>query len=606
MSDRSTEDEIRAELRQFAHSLPHLLRLHAQAGTWLERRRVRKQINLTLREQRRAEDAARVEQVQWTQRTIDRYRSHALVVAERATDPNVDHTRRYHDAQALTRHADTLRATIVDNDRLTTVERGIALDGVDAATTFPHFETGRLFDRAHKVRGLDALRYRARVARETGAVRDRGVNADWPRRLAEARDRQAEKEWLDQRERDAADPNRYQVSVVWTRPDGTRDREEQSFGTEYMSASWQYGAVDSILTFDDTTVSVETWDSRDDRAPIYRHEGTPAAVARAAQARAESLRRQALEHPVRREDAPVRETPPPPEHILRDQVRADLSRLVGTRTTRPDGGPGAEPSTGSGIDHKEGVQVEPDRLAAVEAELSQLRADRDRLGSRVAMLQRGLDAVTADRDRTRRRLDAAEAEVTAVKARNQRLVAEINEVRDRATGPVLSPGVAEHVRHIEAERDQARRDRDRYQRERDQARGAARPAGSQQRRAQEQAAQNGERSGRGSGQSDRDRAVAEWNELVGRNMAEALAEIPDRPEIAKRDLGKVDWTRFTTGDDNADELARWWAEGGAAQYWAEHDNRNRPAPGATQAWQPDPTGQPERNGQRRNGIERSR
>ncbi|MGN2640514.1 hypothetical protein ACTD5D_30970 [Nocardia takedensis] len=516
MTDRSTEDEIRAELRQFAHSLPHLLRLHAQAGTWLERRRVRKQISRTLREQRREVEEHREHELWFTQEMIGAYRRSALHVAEAAEDPNVDHTRRYHAAEGLARHAEALRATIVGNNGLTAVERGIALDAVDAATTFPYYKTGPLFDRAHKVRGLDALRYRARVARETGAVRERAVDTRRSAAMVGAHAHQVEKAWLDRRELDAVDPDRYQVSVVWSRPDGTQDhREVRSFGTEYMSAVWQHETLVSMSLPNDPHVAVETWDSLDDRAPIYRHEGSPAAVIRSAQARAESLRRQALEHPVRREDAPVRETPPPPEHVLRDQVRADLSRLVGTRTARPDGGPGAEPSTGSGIDQKKEVQVEPDRLAAVEAEVSQLRADRDRLGSRVAMLQRGMDAVTDDRDRTRRRLDTAEAEVTAVKARNQRLVAEINEVRARATGPVLSPGVAEHVRHIEAERD-------RYKRERDDARG----------------------------------------------------------ELARY-----------THPEHAD---------------AADQRRDSERSGDTQTWQPDQTPGAERNGQRRNGIERSR
>ncbi|WP_067478743.1 hypothetical protein [Nocardia amamiensis] len=165
MSDRSVEDELIAEARKFGHSLTHMLRLHAQATNWFERRKVRKQISLALREQRRAEQTAREHHLTWTQEMIDRYRAHALAVAERAHNPSVDHERRYRDAQSLNRHANDLRARIVANDRLTKTEQGIALDGLDAATTFPQFEPGRLFDKAHKVRGIDALRYRAQVAR---------------------------------------------------------------------------------------------------------------------------------------------------------------------------------------------------------------------------------------------------------------------------------------------------------------------------------------------------------------------------------------------------------------------------------------------------------
>lgn len=174
MSDRSVEDELIAEARKFGHSLTHMLRLHAQAATWLERRRVRKQISVVLREQRRAEETTRKHQLVWTQQMIDRYRTHALAVTDRAENPSVDHERRYRDTQSLNRHATDLRARIVGNDRLTKTEQGIALDGLDAATTFPRFEPGRLFAKAHKVRGIDALKYRAQVAR---TVREQPTNA---------------------------------------------------------------------------------------------------------------------------------------------------------------------------------------------------------------------------------------------------------------------------------------------------------------------------------------------------------------------------------------------------------------------------------------------
>ncbi|MET7770184.1 hypothetical protein [Nocardia sp. NPDC005366] len=501
MSDRSTEDEIRAEVRQFAHLLPHLLRLHAQAGNWLERRYVRKQISRTLREQRRAEETSRTHHLSWTQQMVDRYRSHALAVSERASDPSVDHARRYRDHQALSEHANALRNRIAVNDRLTVTERGIALDGLDAATTFPDFEPGRLFKNAHKVRGIEALRYRAQVARVLGAD-------TYTQQLHTPRQ---------------PEPSSRPLPVRSAAGFTAEVREELA---ERISAAQQI------------------------------HTG--------------------------RGEGVEPSTPPPPDPADRDQNRE--------------------------------VEVEPDRLAAVEHQLSELQADRDRLGSRVQMLQRGLDAVTVERDDIRRRFDTAEAQVAALKTRNQRLAAEIGDLRDRAT-PQLSAGVVEHVRHIEGERDQARRERDRYKAERDEAVGKlARSTpererfGSRARRDQQQdPKRNGHDQKRNGHDQQQGQALREWNELVGRNMAESLADVPDHPDIAKRDLEQVDWSRFTDGSDNADELARWWASEGAEKYWAEHDARTREPGNGTQAWQPereDP--RPERNGHRRNGIERSR
>ncbi|MEV6102815.1 hypothetical protein [Nocardia sp. NPDC051981] len=48
---------------------------------------------------------------------------------------------------------------------------------VDAATRFPHFELGNLFKGARKVRGLDALRYRAQVARAHAATAVPGTDS---------------------------------------------------------------------------------------------------------------------------------------------------------------------------------------------------------------------------------------------------------------------------------------------------------------------------------------------------------------------------------------------------------------------------------------------
>ncbi|MBH0775057.1 hypothetical protein [Nocardia bovistercoris] len=478
MSDHSTEDEIRAELRQFARSLPALLRLHAQAGNWLERRQIRKQISRTLREQRREEDTARGHQLSWTQRMVENYRAHSLTVAERAHNPNIDHTRRHEDHLALRAHADGLRARIAVDERLTVTERGIALDGLDAATTFPEFEPGRLFRNAHKVKGREALHYRAQVARVLGA---------------------------------------------------------------------------------------DTY-TRQLRAP-------------------------------------------------HQQDREPADRITARQNPQPgrDRDQSIPPSAPTDRDHEETVgRAEGDRLAAVETEVSHLRGDRDRLDARVGVLQRGVDAVTADRDELRGKLATVGAEVAGLRTRNQRLLAEIGDLREReqGQGQPVQRSVAEHLRHFRDERDQARRERDRYQRERDQARAelARRDTDHDHERRDTHRDESAPLS------SATGEAVREWNETVGRNIAEALEGI-EHPEIAKRDLGQVRWDKFTTGTESAEDVARWWVEDGATAYWAEQSTPDRSAerprlsrPENTQPWQPDreKPARERRNRHRRNGIERSR
>ncbi|MCP2293634.1 hypothetical protein APR11_000038 [Nocardia amikacinitolerans] len=175
MSDRSVEDEIAAEGRKFMHAMQTMLAQHAHAANWLERRRARKQIKQAWRKELYRQDVDRAHQLTWTQTMVDRYRAHSLAVTERANDPSVDHLRRARDARALAEHADELRGRVITNGRLTLVERGIALDGIDAATTYPAFEPGRLFHRADRIKGVDALRYRAQVAR---TARELGIDRD--------------------------------------------------------------------------------------------------------------------------------------------------------------------------------------------------------------------------------------------------------------------------------------------------------------------------------------------------------------------------------------------------------------------------------------------
>ncbi|MEV6388898.1 hypothetical protein [Nocardia xishanensis] len=421
MSDRSVEDEIAAEARKFGHSMAQLLRLHAQAGTWLERRKLRKQISRTLREQRRQEEADRGHQLVWTEQTIDRYRAHSLAVADRASDPSVDHARRYRDAQALTRHAQELRARIVTNARLTEVERGIALDGVDAATTFPQFETdgGRLFSGAHKVRGIEALRYRAQVARTREALGvDRGrVEQQWTASLADAGRRNSENIELGRIEAAQPDQDRYLGQMIWTDRHGGTTIEARSVPTEHAATDWMRRTVDGSMWTEGTSLRVQITDSHAERDRVlYSDHGHPDQVADRVEMREQALREQVLAG-----------------HVHRDQV---------ARSQPPD--PAPQPQQPQ-------QRSDGDRLAAIERQLNDVGADRDKLSDRVAILQRGLDAVTADRNVIRKSLTAAEGRIEELKNRNIRLANEIGELRDR-------PDATQVVE-----------ERDRYKRERDEA-----------------------------------------------------------------------------------------------------------------------------------------
>lgn len=127
-----------------------------------------------VREQTRQAEQARALEVQTTAMAIETYRQHSALVSDRSRDPGTHPDRRAHDREALTRHHDQLKKQVLQSDLLTPVEQGIALDGMTAATTFPEYKLGKLFAKARKVKGMDALRYRAQVARahaETGIER---------------------------------------------------------------------------------------------------------------------------------------------------------------------------------------------------------------------------------------------------------------------------------------------------------------------------------------------------------------------------------------------------------------------------------------------------
>ncbi|WP_174188467.1 hypothetical protein [Nocardia barduliensis] len=415
MSDRSVEDELLAEARKFGHSLTHMLRLHAQATNWLERRKVRKQISLALRAQRREAEVLRKHQLTWTTQAVDRYRVHVQTVAARANDPSVDHERRARDAHALAEHRDRLARGFIGNEHLNHTEQGIALDGLDAATVFPQYKTGNLFARAHKVKGLEALHYRARVARESASI-NRGADRErqqWQHGLDAARRANAEESLLARIDAAQAHRHRYTAQMTWSDPDGGKLTESRSFATEHTATSWLQRNISGTSWSDGTTLQIETRDTLN-AAKQYVDYGRPETVADQLATREAVLRERTLSGQVHHEQA---------EQAPRQRENTDRER----------------PPETAGVD----------RLAQVERQLNDMAADRDRLESRVGMLQRGLDSVTADRDQIRRKLDSAEGHIEALKNRNLRLAAEIGELRDR-------PGVEQ----LTTERDQLKQERD--------------------------------------------------------------------------------------------------------------------------------------------------
>ncbi|MGY4100507.1 hypothetical protein ACW2Q0_13275 [Nocardia sp. R16R-3T] len=316
MSDRSVEDELVAEARKFSASMRAAMRHYAQASNWLERRRARREISLITRQEAREQSAARQRHLVYSEQAVDKYRVHALAVSQRANDPTVDHSRRFRDQQVLARHRADMRDLLLSNPHLSEVEKGIGLDGLDAATAFPEFETGKLFNRAHKVKGIEALRYRAHVARETAAVRHRDTVAALQWHEADAR--QAD-EIRNQQERVVEDPARFRAVVGWTDRNGVTASRSKSFGSEQAATAWMRSNPDLMLTFG-VAAHAQTWDTRDDRAPIYSHSGEHRAVWASLAAREKALAGQ-HERPAGQARTDSDQEPPRAE---RDSLKARL------------------------------------------------------------------------------------------------------------------------------------------------------------------------------------------------------------------------------------------------------------------------------------------
>ncbi|MGW4329687.1 hypothetical protein ACWEKR_27805 [Nocardia sp. NPDC004573] len=277
MSDRSPEDEMIAQARQFSAAMRTAMQRHAQAANWLERRRARKEISRLVRTERREQQKSRTNHLSWTNQAVDRYRVHAQAVAQRANDPRVDHDRRARDARALVEHRDRLAVQFIGDGHLTRTEQGIALDGLDAVTVFPEYKTGNLFARAHKVKGLEALHYRARVARETVNVNryaDR-ERAEWQQGLDAAHRANAEEALLARIDAAQTDRHRYTAAMTWTDPDGGKLTESRAFATPHTATDWLQRNIRRTSWSDGTALEVQATDARSDGAVLYSHQGSP-------------------------------------------------------------------------------------------------------------------------------------------------------------------------------------------------------------------------------------------------------------------------------------------------------------------------------------------
>ncbi|UFS99097.1 hypothetical protein [Nocardia huaxiensis] len=433
----SEMDDITRETSRFGTSIAHLLQQLAHATGWLDRRRIKKNINQLVREQTREAEQARAMELRRTTHAIEGYRRHAAQVSDRAADTGRSTEDRTRDRNSLAQHYGHVQERVLRSEFLRPVERGIALDGLAAATTFPEYELGNLFGKARKVTGIDALRYRAQAARaytETGiarppaytrpARRDRATAVQDIRRAvwvtghgADRDEREATRAAAARRAHDAgltdheinrefetaADNARFEVRMQ------TRDREGHAhnmFGlhpTEAAAAEWAQRQAESPHFRDAHHLGVGI-SARGQREQLFTAAGSPGFVADELSA-------------------------------YRDQLRRDR----GPTSTQPATAPTPPPTRES----------DGQRLAEVERQLAELRSDRDKLARDVGVLQRGMDAMTADRDGYARRLGEADAVITTLKNANTRQGAELKDLREK----VIQTGVERDK--FKTERDQA-------------------------------------------------------------------------------------------------------------------------------------------------------
>lgn len=461
MSERPVEDEIIDQARHFGRALMALASQHGRAVSWIEQRRIRKEISLALRQQRRAEFLERQMQKVNTERSVERYRAHAQAVTLRGNDPRVDHDRRARDQIALRSHAADLQAAVLNVRSLTPVEQGIALDGIDAATAFPgHRPKRAMFAGVDRVKGIDALRYRATVARTRAALPQQVAELTEQRRQADAARRPqrpaASVREATPQEREAAVQQLRRAQLDWDVNAPTADRADLNAYDRQVQAATNNAVEVGVSAERIAYERAHAVENSRYTASVYslRPGGDQAQVIQTV-------------HPTGREAAEwthrtVRSTNWVPQVALKavihergveaparvadgtyEQVSARTAEWTPTRKRPTTPRESAQPATP--------VSADADRLAEVEKQLKAMAQDRDRLMSKVSMLQRGMDSVTADRDEIRTKLTAAEGRIESLTNRNQRLAAEIDEVRRDQPD----------VEDLRAERDQYKTQRDR-------------------------------------------------------------------------------------------------------------------------------------------------
>ncbi|MCX4094830.1 hypothetical protein [Nocardia sp. alder85J] len=395
MSEPSTVDEIVTEVTKFSAAMRAAMQRHAQASNWLDRRRARKDISRLVRVERREQDQARTQHLTWTNQAVDRYRVHANAVAVRAGDPAVDHTRRARDARALAEHREALGAQFIGDRHLTRTEQGIALDGLDAATVFPEFTSGDMFARAHKVKGIQALHYRARVARETLAVeRAAAERGGWYGGWAHTRT-------------PSAGQSRYRAEMVWTDQDGGRLAESRWHPSEHGAADWMRRTIDDTAYRPGTTVHAQVEDTRATHAGgrvLFDRSGDPQFVAAGVQDR---------------------------EHTLRARAATGQQHV-----DRPVPGAGAEGDRSRGVveslQTRLNLSIEhngqlTDRNGRLTQQLAAVTADRDQQQQAQESYRLYLQDLIADRDRLQAELDGADTELADTVADRDRLRGERDE-----------------------------------------------------------------------------------------------------------------------------------------------------------------------------------
>ncbi|WP_316574248.1 hypothetical protein [Nocardia canadensis] len=605
MSDKPVEDEITEQARHFGRALMALASQHGRAVSWLEQRRIRKEISRALRQQRQAEYLQRQMQKMHTEQAVDRYRAHAYAVQVRANSPYIDANRRARDQVALRSHAVDLQDRVLNSRSLKPVEQGIALDGIDAATAFPSVDRkGALFAGAWRVKGINALRYRATVARTREALPQQQTQVSEERRRIN-----------EPRTVETSQPSRARKSTP-------EEREVAVQALRRAQLDWDLNAPDAnageLRTYDGRVqaavaaaaeAGVPKRQVEWERSHAVENSKFTASIYSTRPGSAEPQLTQTL-HPTEQDAArwthfAVRRTDWVPGVALKAAVHERGSRdprfvadgdyeQVTARTASWASQRERQQSDKSAAATK--PTAEADRLSEVEKQLKAIAADRDRMESKVGILQRGLDAVTADRDSMRSKLDAAEGRIETLTNRNQRLAAEIDEVRRDQPD----------IESLRAERDQ-------YKAERDQAvaRLAKRTPPRDRFGSRERVAAEGRDTERMPAPG-RERVVAEGRGTeqvpfhdLDADVQQALAN-EMFTAYENTDSAVIREQRAGSGNDQEalNKFAQWWMDKGLVQYRTEQgqpiyrDGPNSPAPNP---------GTPiaDRTNSR-NGIERSR